>query len=502
MDWRDLLRFVYLAALAVSLTACATERQRAAPRIPEKPNIIFILVDDMGYGDVQCLSPEGKIATPNMDRLPREGMMFTDAHSSSAVCTPTRYGILTGRYCWRSRLKKSVIWEHEKALIENGRLTVGGMLQQKGYATAAIGKWHLGEDWQTRDGKEAEKTGANVDYSKPFKNGPTTRGFDYFFGNAAINMAPYCFVENDRTVGIPSVKFGSGFKAPGYELSEVMPSITQKAVEYITQKAHEQKPFFLYFSLTAVHGPIVPAKEWQGKSGLTPYADFVMQTDWTVGQVLDALDRGGITDRSFVILASDNGCAPGEALALAKFGHRPSSTFRGYKTDLYEGGHRIPLLVRWPGRVKPGAICSDTVSLADFMATVPEVVGFKLPDNAAEDSVSILPALLGVAKGPRHEATVYNTYSGSLAIRKGPWKLIFVKGSGGWSQPLPGTDPLRLPQVQLYNLSNDLGESTNVQDQHPDVVKELTALMQSYVDRGRSTPGKPQKNHGVIDIYQ
>lgn len=303
---------------------CANWNRSASLHRGERPNIVFILIDDLGYGDVSCLNPESKIPTPNMDRIAKEGMMLTDAHSSSAVCTPTRYGILTGRYCWRSRLKKSVIWEHERALIEDGRLTVGKMLQQRGYVTAAIGKWHLGEDWKTTDGKAPEKSGSNVNYALPFKNGATTRGFDHFFGNAAINMAPFCFVENDRTVGVPEIKFGGGLRTPGYQLEDVMPAITRKAVEYISEKAKQPRPFFLYLSLTAVHGPIVPAKEWIGKSGLTPYADFVMQTDWTVGQILAVLDQAGIADNSMVILASDNGCAPGEALALAKFGHKSS----------------------------------------------------------------------------------------------------------------------------------------------------------------------------------
>lgn len=503
MDRRSFLKVAMGSSIAMcSATECFGMFDRRNNKKFGKPNIVYLLVDDLGYGDVKCMNPESKIPTPNIDRLSKEGMMFTDAHANAAVCTPTRYGILTGRYCWRSRLKKGVINSHEKALIEPGRLTVGELLQRNGYTTAAIGKWHLGEDWVTKDGKTPAQNGLNVDYSKPYKNGATTKGFDYFFGNPGINMAPFSYMENDHTVGIPSVPVGDiGLKTPGYELAAVMPTLTKKAVEYIEHQAKQKKPFFLYFPMTAVHGPIVPSKEWQGKSGLTPYADFVMQTDWSVGQVLDALDRNELAKNTIVIFTSDNGCAPGEALALEKLGHKPSYIFRGYKLDLFEGGHHIPFIVRWPENVKAGSKCNDAICLTDFIATAADILDYKLPENAGEDSVSILPDMLGTAKGPLREATIYNTYSGSLAIHKDNWKLILNPWSGGWSQPPYGTDVSNLAPVQLYDIKKDIAETINLQDKYPDVVKDMTSLLQSYIKRGRSTPGKIQKNDGDLNSY-
>lgn len=492
----------------------------------QRPNIIFILADDLGYGDVKCLNPEGKIATPHMDRLAAGGMIFTDAHSSSSVCSPTRYGILTGRYNWRSRLKRGVLGGLSPRLIEEGRMTVASFLKERGYATACIGKWHLGMDWVKHPGQEVSELSietpaqvTSVDYNKPFTNGPLAVGFDSYFGIAAsLDMVPYVFLENDRVVAAPTDtrKFPmmngreggftrEGPTAPGFDTMDVLPALTTRAAEYIGQRAAAAKtgkPFFMYMPLNAPHTPIAPTPEWQGKSGLNAYADFVMQTDATVGAVLDALEKGGIADNTLVIVTSDNGCSPQAKFdeLLAK-GHNPSHQFRGHKADIFDGGHRVPYLVRWPARVKAGTRSDQLVCLNDFMATCAAILGEKLPDNAAEDSVSLLPALEGRAEKPLREALVHHSINGSFAIRQGKWKLELCADSGGWSEPRAGKAPAGSPAVQLYDLSSDIGEQRNVQAEHPEIVERLTKLLEKYVADGRSTPGTPQQNTGSVDLH-
>jgi len=494
----------------------------------EKPNIVYILCDDLGYGDVSTLNPAGKLKTPNMDRIAREGLTFTDAHSGSSVCTPTRYGIITGRYAWRSKLKNGVLGGLSPRLIEPDRLTVAAMLKAQGYHTAAIGKWHLGMDWARTGagsvnelGIESREQVFNVDYAQPIKNGVTTVGFDYFYGiSASLDMAPYTYIENDRVtvlptedrdypmfLGRPEGRVRKGPAAPGFEVENVLPDLTAKAVHYITERAPRAKqgePFFLYLPLASPHTPIVPTKAWQGKSGVNAYGDFVLQTDWSVGEVLKALDEQGLAATTLVIFTSDNGCSPqADFPGLAAKGHSPSHIFRGYKADIYEGGHRVPFLVRWPGKVAANTTSAQTICLTDFMRTAAQIVNVTLPDNAAEDSVSLLPALLGRDRGPLREATVHHSINGSFSLRQGKWKLEFCPGSGGWSSPRPGQqDTTKLPLIQLYDLEADPAEERNVQADHPDIVAHLTALMTKLAAEGRSTPGKPQSNQGTVDIWK
>ncbi|MDP7638095.1 MAG: arylsulfatase [Candidatus Hydrogenedentes bacterium] len=485
---------------------------------PSKPNIVFILADDMGYGDVAALNKDSKIPTPNMDRLANEGMIFTDAHSGSAVCTPTRYGILTGRYCWRTRMKSGVLGGYSKPLIPVDRMTVASLLKAQGYNTACFGKWHLGWEWQlSRDNANPEnwdqEFGA-VDYSKSIEHGPTTRGFDHFFGiPASLDMAPYVYVENDRVTAVPDTEIkGSGGKrfwrkgpiAPDFKHIEVMATLTEKAGRYIDAQSTD-KPFFVYFPLTAPHKPILPSKQFQGKSGMNEWGDFVMEVDWTVGQVMDALRRNCLKNNTLIIVTSDNGATPGADFAeLAQFGHDPSYIFRGHTADIFEGGHRIPFIARWPGRVKPGSSSNETICLTDLIATVAGIVGATLPDDAGEDSVSILPALDGKRLSePLREATVHHSIQGAFSIRQGKWKLELCRGSGGWSNPKPGAENAKgLPPVQLYDLSADIAETTNLQDKYPEVVESMTALLQQYVARGRSTPGEAQENEGNASIFR
>ena len=513
---------------ASALLVVAAPSAASAPDGPAKPNIVFILCDDLGYGDVKCYNPQGKIPTPHIDRLAAEGMRFTDAHSTSSVCTPTRYSVLTGRYHWRSRLQSGVLGGLSPRLIEPGRLTVAELLRRHGYHTACIGKWHLGMDWARKpntagfdDRIEKGPEGWDVDYARPIANGPNAVGFDYYFGiSASLDMVPYTFIENDRVTAIPTVdkvfplmlgrqgrmtRRGPG--AETFEAADVLPTLTRKAVECIAQRAASAgagKPLFLYLPLASPHTPIVPTPEWQGRSGLNPYADFVMQTDACIGQVASALEEHGLAANTLLVVTSDNGCSPqADFPALAAQGHHPSYLLRGHKADIWDGGHRVPLIARWPGKIQPGATCDQLVSLVDFMATCAEIVGAKLPDNAAEDSVSLLPALLGKAQRPLREALVHHSINGKFSIRQGVWKLELCPGSGGWSAPRdPEAIQQGLPPVQLYDMAKDIGQQRNLQAEHPEVVRRLTALLEKYVAEGRSTPGAPQKNNATIDIWK
>jgi arylsulfatase A-like enzyme len=496
----------------------------AAPAFAaDKPNIVVILADDLGYGDVQSFNPAGKIPTPHIDALAHAGTIFTDAHSPSAVCSPTRYGLVTGRYAWRSRLKSGVLGGLSPRLIEPNRLTVAQLLRDSGYHTACIGKWHLGMDWQLKPGKKVTELNIepreqvfNVEYDRPIKNGPNAVGFDYYFGiSASLDMVPYTFIENDRVVANPTedrdfaMMFGKetgartrkGPTAPGFEANNVLPALRDKAVGYIGERAKEQKPFFLYLPLTAPHTPIAPTKQWQKKSGTdAPYMDFVMATDGVVGDVLAALRKHGLEENTLVIFTSDNGCAPlADFPALAKLGHNPNHVFRGAKADIYEGGHRVPFIVRWPGKVQARAECKSLAIHTDIFATCAEAAGAKVPDDAGEDGVSLLPAL-GVTKGPVREGLVVHSVNGFFGVRDGKWKLCLCPGSGGWSDPRPGKEPADAPAVQLFDLDKDIGEKTNLQDKHPEVVDRLTKQLQTWVDDGRSTPGKPQKNTAPVVI--
>lgn len=521
-----MLRSLALLCLVLASTALAAD----------KPNFVFILCDDLGYGDVKCNNPEGKIATPHMDRMAARGMRFTDAHSSSSVCSPTRYGVMTGRYNWRSKLQSGVLGGLSPRLIEDGRMTVASMLKSQGYKTAAVGKWHLGMDWVKHSGKDVAELNIesaqqvnSVDFTKPATNTPTAVGFDYYFGiSASLDMVPYCFIENDRVTQQPtetmSLKMNAapgkngntreGPGAPGFKGEDVLPTLTKKAVEVIGKHAAAKDSFFLYLPLNSPHTPILPSAEWQGKSGISMYADFVMQTDDAIGQVIKALEAGGIADNTVVVVTSDNGCSPSaDFKQLAEHGHNPSYQFRGNKADIFDGGHRVPFIVQWPAQVKGGTTYDHPVCLLDFMATAADIIGTKIPDNAAEDSVSFLPGLKGKNE-PIREAIVHHSINGSFSIRQANWKLELCPDSGGWSDPRPGAAKGKgknkakavaapaLPPLQLYDLSKDIAEKTNVQAEHPEIVERLSKLLEKYVADGRSTPGAPQKNTVDPNIWK
>jgi arylsulfatase A-like enzyme len=396
-------------------------------------------------------------------------------------------------------------------------------LKGQGYHTACIGKWHLGMDWPTLpgapkfgDGIEGTLAAGVVDFTRPVQRGPNSVGFDYYFGiSASLDMVPYTFIENDRVKVVPTVPMAfpmmtgrpggttrKGLGAEGFEAVDVLPTLTKTAIDYIGQRAaaKDAAPFFLYLPLNAPHTPIAPTPEWLGKSGLNPYGDFVMEVDAMVGDLLAALDRAGLAGNTLVFFTSDNGCSPQAKFPelLAK-GHNPSGPLRGMKADIFDGGHRVPFIARWPGQIPAGRSSDQLICLNDLMATCAEVTGTRLPENAGEDSVSLLPVLLGQDVPPLHEALVHHSIDGSFAIRQGQWKLELCAGSGGWSAPKPASKEEKgLPPTQLYDLSSDIAETRNLAAEKPEIVARLTKLLEKYVADGRTTPGPPQKNTAQV----
>ena len=499
---RSCLQAAGIAALAAIVM---TRSLVAGAARAEAPNIVVILADDMGIDSVQALNDQCGIPTPHLDRLLEQGIHFTDAHSGSSVCTPTRYGVLTGRYAWRSRLKKGIVRQWERPLIEEERLTLPGMLQQQGYSTACIGKWHLGWHWPKQGGGFTEKK-REIDFRGKVEGGPTACGFDYYFGDDVPNWQPFVWIENDTMLGVPNQPLsfashyhsGRGIGIEGWELEAVLPKITQKSVEYIHQHAGAEQPFFLFFSMTSPHTPIAPSAPFQGKSGISRYADFLMETDWSVGQIMQALEHKGIADNTLLIFTADNGTSVKCNFEELRQKHTDlQHHWRGMKTDAFEGGHRVPFIVRWPAQIQPGSQSEQIISLVDIMATCADALGLKLPDSAAEDSVSLMPVLQAQDLAtPLHEAVICHSISGVFVVRKGQWKLVYSAGSGGLSQPRDGDATKRgLPEWQLYDLSADPKETSNLINRHPELAKELTAILRGYIENGRSTPGAPQRNH-------
>jgi arylsulfatase A len=502
----------YISFLTIFLVDPLSLKSQIASSTPSQfPNIIYILADDLGYGDVSCYNEDSKLQTVNIDQLANGGVMFTDAHTSSAVCTPTRYGILTGRYNWRSRLKSSVLSGYSNALIEPGRMTVAEMLQEKGYHTAFIGKWHLGWDWAFAGNKkniDDLNSTPHVDFNQPIKNGPFEKGFVYSYGfSGSLDMPPYVYVENGRPTTIPRVTTVSvddkgfwrkGLTGSDFRHVDVLPHLTTKAIQYIETQAANSRPFFLYFALPAPHTPILPTTEFMGKSNTNFYGDFVLQVDNVVGQIVTALEKSGIRGKTMLIFTSDNGCSPRANLTeLALAGHQPSYIYRGHKADIYEGGHRVPFIVSWPNRILKASQTNEVICTTDFMATAAEITGFTLPENAGEDSYSFLQVIKQEKyNGPIREATVHHSIEGRFAIRQGKWKLILWPGSGGWSFPRTQEELQGLPTMQLFDLENDPAEKVNIIQKHPEMAKELKGLLKKYVENGRSTPGTPQKNDG------
>ncbi|MCA9261254.1 MAG: arylsulfatase [Planctomycetales bacterium] len=491
------LPIVTVLGLLATLQAgrAQSPKDSATDSPPSRPNIVFILCDDLGIGDVHVFNPQrGKILTPYLDQLARDGMRFTDAHSSSAVCTPSRYSILTGRYCWRSRLQSGVLGGESAPLLASNRLTVAEFLQRQGYATACLGKWHLGLEFGARK------------FVDPILNGPLQHGFDSFFGiSASLDMPPFAWIDGNRFTEEPTATktwLREGPAGPSFEAIDVLPTLTRKACEFIRSKADQEgSPYFLYLAYASPHTPIVPTPEWRGKSGLGEYADFVMQTDACIGEVLQAIDDAGQRDNTLVVFTSDNGFAPAaDPQALERQGHFPSAGYRGYKADIWEGGHRVPMIARWPGRVAADSECSQLVGLVDFFATVGDLLELPIPGDSAEDSESFLPALEGRSE-PRRKTQLFHSINGRFAVRDGSWKLELCPGSGGWGAPRDAQAvKQQLPPWQLYDLSVDPREQTNRYADRPEIVDRLGKLLETAVDQGRTTEGEPKPNDVTVAI--
>ena len=487
----------------------------------EQPNIVYILADDLGYGDVQCLNPErGKIATPHMDQVAADGMTFTDAHTTSSVCTPTRYSIITGRYNWRSKLQVHVLDGYGLPLIPTDRMTVPSFLRDNGYTTAMIGKWHVGLNIPTLDGKKAEpakglrqKRGkgafppaelSNIDWTKTIEGGPVDLGFDSWFGiTASLDFPPYVWIRNKNWVG--QGNHAKAFNRPGpasedFEAVDVLDRLAAESVKFITEYSSE-KPFFTYIPLPSPHTPIVPTNQWKGKSGIGKYGDFVMQTDDLVGQVIKALDDKGISENTIVIVTSDNGCSKAANFKeLESHGHFASAQYRGSKADIWEGGHRVPFLVKWPKMIKAGSKTDQLTCQTDLLATCAELLGKQLPKNAGEDSESILPVFKGDQAKFTRKGIIHHSVSGHFAYREGNHKFILAAGSGGWSGPNERyAKKQNKPIAQLYDLSIDPGEKNNLYKKQPELAQKLLTQLTAYVTAGSTAAGKESKND-VTDI--
>jgi len=464
------------------------------------PNFILIVADDLGVGDLSALNKDSKIKTPNVDRLIGEGLVFTDAHSASSIGSLSRYGLLTGRYCWRSEPDCQATMGFDLPMIPQGRWTLGELFDRKGYRSAFLGKWGLGLGWMTKEGKLGEwesgynGTGEslNIDFAKPVQGGPTSLGFDYFYGVAgSLDMPPYAFIENDTTVGIPyeiSRAGGrSGLTVEGFRVVEVMPKLTEKAVSFLTRQAEKTRegaaePFFLVVSMTAPHAPFVPTEEVAGTSKAGRYGDSVSLVDWSVGKILESLDRLEMAKDTVVIFTSDNGSAMSNEEMEKSFGHRPGGEFRGKKGDALEGGHRVPFVVRWPEVVEAG-VSDAVISQTDLFATFADVLGVELGDNVAEDSLSFYSILDGgTEKEPLRQSIIHYAAQGTFAIREGKWKLILPPEDvpAGFTAENSG---------ELYNLESDIGEQSNLWQNQPALVERLRKLLEKYrtLDRTRDS---------------
>jgi arylsulfatase A-like enzyme len=484
----------------------------------DTPNIVYILADDMGIGDIRSYTATSPVNTPNIDRIANEGMRFTNARSPSSVCSPTRYGILTGRYPWRGPLPFGIVREMRPAVLEPARLTVAEMLQERGYDTAILGKWHLGLNWVTTDGQPANAQGTNVDYSQPFTGGPIHHGFDTYFGDDVINWPPYTMIRDDRTIGIPVGNANGqpytppggvlpGYVTPGYTTASSLPLVLNETESYIEARASQPSPFFLYLPLTAPHEPIVPPPELQGSTQTNAYGDFIATVDWAVGRVLDALEdpngdsdtSDSMLDNTMIVFTADNGAETHFSFSTSP-GYKNGLPLRGDKTTVYEGGHAIPLMVKWDGEVPAGAVSSQMVELNDFMATVADIVDYQLPLNAAEDSINLAPLLRGDSTGPVRNAGVQTSFSGAKIIRQvdsagNEWKLAFTPTDGGFSGTAinPALPITNFSQLQLFNLTADPSETTNLlagggTEPMRQRALELQTLLLQLMNSGRTAP--------------
>jgi arylsulfatase A len=473
----------------------------------QRPNIVILYADDMGYGDLGIQNPDSKIPTPHLDRLAEQGMRFTDAHSSSGVCTPSRYALLHGRYHWRKF--HGIVSSFDQPILDKERTTLAELLKSKGYKTACIGKWHLGWDWNAIKKPSVAATAGNAkdgfapdafDWSKPIPGGPLSHGFDYYFGDDVPNFPPYAWFENDRIITEPTVPLstpkstaeGSWEARPGpavkdWDFWAVMPTLTQKAEEWISRQT-KKEPFFLYFPFTSPHAPIIPTPEFIGKSQANGYGDFMVQTDNTVGRILVALEKHGFASNTLVIFSADNGPEQYAYDRVKAYQHRSMGPLRGLKRDLWEGGHRVPFIIRWPGVVRAGKVNDGLISQIDLYASIASFIGAEIPVGSAEDSYNQIGLFTGETASAR-DTLVHNTAANGYALRHGDWVLIAAKSGAVSKVPewfdaqngyLPNPNP-----GELYNLKVDLSQKNNIFASNPGKVKELSTMLEKVRSKGQ-----------------
>jgi arylsulfatase A len=511
---------VFIGLVYLTFSAYSSSKQKI-----KNPNIVIIYTDDQGYGDVSALNPEAKFNTPNIDKIANEGIIFTDGHSSDGVCTPSRYSLLTGRYSWRTALKKGVLRADGPCLIEKDRMTIASLLKDNGYNTAMVGKWHLQMEFEG-------SLGVGRDWSEPFTDGPIDRGFDYFFGiPASMNYGILTYLENDKVLDPPLLwtkkkkdsnprsysneinpqayrmttpyqkeagESGNWVEvAPSFNDEKVLETLASKAVEYINQSTDNEnrdKPFFLYLPLTSPHLPHCTHPDFQGRSDCGNYGDFMEETDYRVGQVLAALKQNGLEENTIVIFSSDNGAETNYTYQMDTYGHFSSLNYKGGKRDIYEGGHRVPFLIRWPQIIKSGSVSEIPVCQTDYLATIADIIGVDIPDNAGEDSYSLLPMLKGeVNESNVRGPIIHHSATGHFAIREGKWKLNMLRGSGGSLKPAISKVAEGDAPYELYNIEEDPGETTNLYFDHLDIVRKLIKNITNIIETGRTTPGLGQK---------
>jgi len=502
-----MLRHFFAALAAIGLGLASAEAA-------DPPNILILYADDLGYGDLGCYNPDSKIPTPNLDELSATGVRFTDGHSSSGICTPSRYALLTGRHHWRKF--HGIVNAFGESAFDAERLTLPEMLREKGYATAAIGKWHLGWDWAAIRKRDAQQSGEGrrkfwgpeaFDWSQSIPDGPLAHGFDHYFGDTVINFPPYCWIEDDRVTSAPDIlmdtslfkpikegnwEFRPGPMVTGWDPYNNIPTTTQRGVEYIHAQTDTDKPFFLYFAWPSPHAPIIPNDAFDGASEAGPYGDFVTETDASAGQLLKALEESGQAENTIVVFSADNGPEKYAYARDANFDHWSAYPLRGLKRDIYEGGHRVPFLIRWPGVTEAGATSESLVSQIDLMATFADALEFELPDDQAHDSHSLLPLLQGAVDGVR-DTHIHNTYEGQWAIRHEDWVLVDHKDGyrsgrvADWEtkHKYPADDD---QPAELYNLTEDLGQRHNLASRYPERVENLRQLLTEIRERGHSAP--------------
>jgi len=487
MKWKS---FIYFWAVLLILVSCGQTKTKETHQLEEDlPNVIFVFTDDLGYGDVTCYNPESRINTPNIDRLAMQGMTFTDAHTAAAVCTPSRYGLLTGRYCWRTELKRGVHGGYDLPLITPERMTIGNLFQDKGYKTAAIGKWHVGMEWTLKEDIERdEQEEETVDHTAPLKITPVDQGFDYYFGTSGCTSddSPFAFIENRNVLGNPLVPLeGLNVVGDGTFIKDVLMTedwmhekadtiFTNKAIEFMKKQVHNENPFFVYLALSLPHIPWTPAEFVKGSTGAGLRGDLVALIDFCMGEIDEALKEMGVEDNTIVIFSSDNG--PREGVN----GHQSAGPLRGQKGSIFEGGHRVPLIIKWPGKVEASSRTDETVCMTDFMSSFADMLGVELPDNAGEDSYNIMPVILGEQyESPLRESTVHHSGGGAFAIRKGDWKIIFGEVEHG---EMPGDAVTWSEEGYLFNMKEDPYETRNVYDEYPEVVSQMNGLLEEYLE--------------------